>query len=44
MRLKFRLIAAFALVSAWLLSGCSRENSARIDYEMGERTPIGPFT
>jgi len=44
MRLKVRLVAALALLSAWLLAGCSRENSSRIDYEMGERTPIGPLT
>ena len=44
MNVRFRLAAIFALSCAWLLTGCRRENSARIDYSMGERVPIGPLT
>lgn len=36
--------AAIALLCAWLLTGCSREDSTRIDYGMGEHVPIGPLT
>jgi len=32
------------LCAAMLLAGCRRENSERIDFEMGERAPIGPLT
>jgi hypothetical protein len=44
MILRFQLAVACALLCAWLLTGCSRENSTRIDYGMGERAPIGPLT
>jgi hypothetical protein len=35
----------FLILSALLaLSGCNRQNSNRIDYQMGERVTIGPLT
>jgi hypothetical protein len=34
------LLAALTLS----LCGCSNENSARLDYAMGERVPLGPLT
>ena len=44
MTVRLRFLLAGALSCPWLFTGCSRENSARIDYAMGERAPIGPLT
>jgi hypothetical protein len=39
------LIFALAPASAVLLqTGCSQQNSARLDYQMGEKVSIGPLT
>jgi hypothetical protein len=39
-----RLAAIVAVIGACLLAACSRENSARIDYAMGDHVPIGSLT
>lgn len=32
-----------ALLLGWCLTGCNRQNSAQIDYDMGEKITLGPL-
>lgn len=41
---RFQLAACGALLVSWCLAGCNRGNSTRIDYQMGEKVPLGPLT
>jgi hypothetical protein len=41
---KSEIITALVLPLCLVFSGCSQENSTRLDYKMGEKIPLGPLT
>lgn len=41
---KSEILAALALPLCLAFSGCSEQNSTRLDYQMGEKIPLGPLT
>ncbi|MBV9401843.1 MAG: DUF4352 domain-containing protein [Bryobacterales bacterium] len=42
--MRAQVIAFGVFIIACLPGGCSRENSARIDYAMGDQAPVGPLS
>ncbi len=40
----FRLAVASTLLLGCLLTGCNRGNSSQLDFQMGEKVPLGPLT
>jgi hypothetical protein len=41
---KSEILAALLLPLCLVFSGCNEQNSARLDYPMGEKVPLGPLT
>ncbi|HEY4359741.1 MAG TPA: DUF4352 domain-containing protein [Bryobacteraceae bacterium] len=42
--LRLHSLSCIAVVAAILLTGCSQTKSARLDYQMGEKIPVGLLT
>src|ERR1700722_12835349 len=41
---KSEIFGALVLPLCLVFSGCSQQNSTRLDYQMGEQIPVGPLT
>jgi len=44
MPLRLHSLLCLALLSAFVLTGCSQTKSARLEFQMGEKIPVGPLT
>jgi len=42
--LRLYSLSCFAVLAALALAGCSQTKSARLDFQMGEKVPVGPLT